>query len=80
MVKVLAFAGAKEAIGRDEFEVALEAPTSARAFLRRICEEHPKLKPYEGALRVAVNGGYAAWDEVVKDGDEVAIIPPVAGG
>jgi len=80
MVRVLAFAGARDAIGRDVFEVALDAPTSARAFLARICAEHPKLAPYVGALRLAVNGTYANWDDAVSDGDEVAILPPVAGG
>jgi len=80
MIRVLAFAGAREAIGRDAFEMTLEAPVTARALLDRICAEHPKLAPYATSLRLAINGAYAAWDEPVRDGDEVAIIPPVAGG
>lgn len=31
-------------------------------------------------VRVAVNGRYAAWDTRVASGDELAFIPPVAGG
>ncbi|MEE8117932.1 MAG: molybdopterin converting factor subunit 1 [Gammaproteobacteria bacterium] len=32
------------------------------------------------ALRVAVNGAYANWNQSIADGDEVVFIPPVAGG
>jgi molybdopterin synthase sulfur carrier subunit len=80
MIRVLAFAGARDAIGRDAFDLALDAPISARALLDRICADHAKLAPYASSLRLAVNGAYAGWDDLVRDGDEVAIIPPVAGG
>ncbi|HSX64412.1 MAG TPA: MoaD/ThiS family protein, partial [Pseudoxanthomonas sp.] len=32
------------------------------------------------ALRVAVDGEFAAWRDGVSDGAEVAFIPPVSGG
>ena len=31
-------------------------------------------------LRVAVDGEFAAWDAPVRDGAEIAFIPPVSGG
>jgi molybdopterin converting factor small subunit len=31
-------------------------------------------------LRVAINGAYVTLDDAVRAGDEVAVIPPVAGG
>ena len=31
-------------------------------------------------VRVAINDEFASWDEVIKDGDTIAFIPPVAGG
>ena len=31
-------------------------------------------------VRAAVNGRYASWDAPVRGGDEIAFIPPVAGG
>ena len=80
MIRVLAFAGARDAIGVAELSLSLAGPTTARALLERLCREHPPLAPYAGSLRLAVNGAYAAWDDPVADGDEVAIIPPVAGG
>jgi molybdopterin converting factor subunit 1 len=77
---VLLFAGAREAIGRENVDVPLEGSITARALLERLIELHPALAPWAPSLRVAVNGAYAAWDDPVREGDEVAIIPPVAGG
>lgn len=79
-VRVLAFAGARDAIGQAELSLQLDAPTTARSLLERLCREHPRLSPYASSLRLAVNGTYAAWDDPIADGDEVAVIPPVAGG
>jgi sulfur-carrier protein len=77
-VKVLFFAGARDAVGSGE--LSDQPAPSARAFLDRLCAQYPQLAPYASSLRVAINGTYAAWDDPVRDGDEVAIIPPVAGG
>ena len=80
MIRVLAFAGARDAIGEGELSLSLVGATDARALLDRLCREHPRLAPYAGSLRLAVNGTYADWGDPVVDGDEVALIPPVAGG
>ncbi len=34
----------------------------------------------ESRLRVAVNGEFAGWNHALRDGDEIAFIPPVSGG
>lgn len=31
-------------------------------------------------VRVAVDGGFAHWGDVPRDGSEIAFIPPVSGG
>lgn len=79
-VRVLAFAGARDVIGAGEVSFEIDAPEPARAFLDRVIARFPALAPYRAALRLAVNGAYAGWDEPVRPGDEVALIPPVAGG
>ena len=78
--RVLTFAAAREVMGRSEFEVPLDAPVTARAFLDALIDGCPALRPYNSSLRVAVNGAYVRWDDEINPGDEVAIIPPVAGG
>lgn len=33
-----------------------------------------------GSLRAVVNEEFVAWDTLLRDGDQVVFIPPVAGG
>lgn len=79
-VKLLAFAGARDVLGSAELTFALAAPCTASELLAEVCRRWPALAPWRGAIRVAVNGTYAAADDPVGFGDEVALIPPVAGG
>lgn len=80
VVRLLAFAGARDVIGAAEVDVSLEERCTVAEFFERICERFPALVPYRGSLRLAVNGSYASNKDYVTAGDEVAIIPPVAGG
>jgi molybdopterin synthase catalytic subunit/molybdopterin synthase sulfur carrier subunit len=79
-VRMLAFAGARDIIGAGELEIPLDAPCTAETFLNLLCSRFPALTPYRGSLRIAVNGVYAMPGDSVTFGDEVAVIPPVAGG
>ena len=42
--------------------------------------EMPSLLQYESTMSVAVNAEYAKMAAAVRDGDEVAFLPPVSGG
>jgi len=77
---MLAFAGARDVLGAGELEFPLTLPCSAEELLGHICDRFPALAPYRASLRVAVNGCYAARGDPVTAGDEIALIPPVAGG
>ncbi|MBL8601516.1 MAG: MoaD/ThiS family protein [Myxococcales bacterium] len=77
---MLLFAAARETVGSAETTLSLAAPATARAVLDALTEAHPGLRGYHRAMRVAINGAYARDDDPVAAGDEVAIIPPVAGG
>ncbi|MDI1445863.1 MoaD/ThiS family protein [Polyangium sp. 6x1] len=79
-VRLLAFAGARDVLGASELAFPLEAPCTAEELLHHVCSRFPALVPYRRSIRVAVNGAYAGPDEEVRSGDEVALIPPVAGG
>lgn len=79
-VRLLTFAGARDVVGAAEVDVPLDAPCSAAELLDRVCALYPALAPYRKALRLAVNGSYVAWSDPIAAGDEVAVIPPVAGG
>jgi molybdopterin converting factor subunit 1 len=79
-VRLLAFAGARDVIGAGELDLALTLPCTATDLLDQVCARFPGLVPYRGSIRVAVNGTYADAAEPIRAGDEVALIPPVAGG
>ena len=79
-VRLLAFAGARDVLGTGELTLPLAAPCSAGELLAEVCRRYPALDPWRRSLRIAVNGTYAAADDRVAFGDEVALIPPVAGG
>ncbi len=80
LIQVLLFASLKDALGTDQ--LALELPAGARVadVLHALAEREPKITPWLQHVRVARNLDYAAADEEVRQGDEIALIPPVSGG
>jgi molybdopterin synthase catalytic subunit len=83
-VTVLLFARLREVVGAPSvmLNVPASEPTSARArdAWLALTAAHPRLTGTDSGLRVAVNQSYADWDTPIADGDEIAFIPPVAGG
>ena len=45
-----------------------------------LVERTPALAAHRPYVRAARNGAYAGWDDGLADGDEIAFLPPVAGG
>ncbi|HWW77387.1 MAG TPA: molybdenum cofactor biosynthesis protein MoaE [Pyrinomonadaceae bacterium] len=79
-VRVLFFGAAREAAA-DEAALSLRPRTTAREAFERLLEEYPRLRRFGPSLLVAVNQEYARDLEVeLKDGDELALFPPVSGG
>jgi molybdopterin converting factor small subunit len=75
------FARAREAAGTGEAQVASGA--TLRDTLDEACERFgAEFRAVLSASRVWVNGDEApdGDDTVLRDGDEVAILPPVSGG
>jgi molybdopterin synthase catalytic subunit len=79
-VKVLFFGAARDAVGQGEVDLTLEGhPTAANAFAQ-VLETFPDLRRFGRSLLFAVNLEYAPADLEVRDGDELAVFPPVSGG
>ncbi len=79
-VRVLYFASFREATGRDEElrEISDRAPVSE--LWRVLSREVPLFARFPAMPPVAVNRVYAEAGAVLQEGDEVAFLPPVAGG
>jgi molybdopterin converting factor subunit 1 len=76
---VLLFARYAEELGSDSVTVRLPADATAADVLAAV-RSLPGAERLPPAPMIAVNERYATADHPVRPGDEVAIIPPVAGG
>jgi len=66
-------------IGKTELDIALEDSITVGAFKFILKEKYPQLKNIN-SYAIAVNEVYAKDSIILKEGDVVAIIPPVSGG
>lgn len=78
-VRVLLFASYADAVGRNELTLDLDEGSSVADVLNRV-RQLTGGQAVPPAPLLAVNATYAAPSVRVRAGDEVAIIPPVAGG
>ena len=80
MLKVLYFAGLREAIGCGAENLEMPSGVTTVAELRAVLGvRHPVLLSAKN-LRMAVNQNMCGMEAPVVDGDEVAFFPPVTGG
>lgn len=79
-VRVLLFAAYRERAGRAEVSLELERGATVAALVERLRRLFPRLAPPEQEVVVAVNQEYADPSQELREGDEVALIPPVSGG
>ncbi|GEN33995.1 MULTISPECIES: molybdopterin converting factor subunit 1 [Aneurinibacillus] len=80
MITVKLFAAMAEEAGEDTLTLSWNEGMSTEDVKRWLGERYPALVPRIPAAMVAVNQEFAAGSAALKDGDEVAFIPPVSGG
>lgn len=78
-VQALLFARYAELLGADRVTLSLPDGTRAGDAVSHLRRQHPAdgLPP---RVLLAVNGRQAAPDRILDDGDELAMLPPLAGG
>ncbi|RZA24823.1 MAG: molybdopterin converting factor subunit 1 [Proteobacteria bacterium] len=77
-VTIRYFASLRETAG-----VPSESLTTAAGSARELYEELSErygFKLQEKHLKLSINRSYQPFESVLKDGDEIAFIPPVSGG
>ena len=77
-ITVKLFATYREIIGTSVLELDIPQGSNTRSLLTILKQKNKKLST-DYAI-VAVNSEYVSENAVIKEGDEVAIIPPVSGG
>jgi molybdopterin converting factor subunit 1 len=78
-VTVLLFASYADTLGKTQLELDLRSGATVSEVLGHV-RAMPGADHLPPEPLVAVNERYARRDQVLTAGDEVAIIPPVAGG
>jgi molybdopterin converting factor subunit 1 len=78
-VTVLLFASYAEALGASSLALELTGEATVADVISSV-RSHPGADRLPSTPLVAVNQQYADAASPVRDGDEVAIIPPVSGG
>ena len=79
-VNVLYFAVLRERLARDGETLSLPAGADIRAARAALAAMYPELAPLLPRVATAVNRTMAPDTQPLSDGDELALIPPVAGG
>ena len=79
-VRVVAFARIREILGVASLELTLESEATVGSVWDGLARERPALADLRASTRFARNGVVAASTEPLRDGDEVALLPPFGGG
>lgn len=79
-VRLLFFASYRDLAGRDSLELELPSGADAAHAIRLARRSTPALGRLPERPAIAVNQCYAALATPLSEGDEVALLPPVAGG
>ena len=80
IVRVQFFSHLRDVTGASESEVHVAEGASVADLLTVLFGEHPKLRDWESSILVGVGVDFVDRDYLLKEGDEVAVMPPVQGG
>jgi len=79
-VRVLYFAVARDLASVSGESVLLPDGATVRGLLEEVMRLHPNLKKIQRSIRFSVNFEVVDRGDALHNGDEVGVLPPVAGG
>lgn len=79
-VKVLYFASAREATEKTGEVLELPEGSTTAALVELLEKNYWRLSFKESKISIAINKTYCREETELKDGDEIALIPPISGG
>lgn len=79
-IRLKFFASYREVIGKKEMELDLKEGKRLADLLQHLYKKYPRLEAFKEGIICSINKEYAPLDAKLKEGDEVALLPPVSGG
>ncbi len=79
-INVLFFGALKDLVGQASEQVEVEPGSDIGVLFEKFARRFPELEPHGPSLLFSRNREFAARDDKLADGDEVAFLPPVSGG
>ncbi len=81
IIKVRFFSMLKGKVGKEEASLSIPENTSAYQLKNILKNEFPAIAEFiDKNIMISVNQEFAHKNTVIKDGDEVALLPPFSGG
>jgi molybdopterin converting factor subunit 1 len=78
-IKILTFGIARDIIGKSLFEMDFTEGGTVEQLKSQLLEKYPRFGNLS-TLMIAVNEEYGVNDTILSEKDDIALIPPVAGG
>jgi molybdopterin converting factor subunit 1 len=79
-IKIVFFASLREYVGAKAIELEVPADTTVAGLKELLVETYPRMLPAKDSIMTAINREYAASDQGIPFGAEIALFPPVSGG
>ena len=79
-IRVLLFGQLKDIVGKPEETLELASGASLADLVADYGHRFAQFQPLAGSIACALNQEYAPASALLKDGDEVGLLPPVSGG
>jgi len=80
LVQVRLFATYREIVGVGQLSWTLRNGATVGQLVEAVLARYPRLSGHEDSMLLTVNHEVVRPDLVLRDGDEVALLPPVSGG
>lgn len=79
-ITLLYFAFIKEITGVKFDLLELPSDIPVKSLVEIILEKYPRLRNIINMIQISVNYKVVDRDTILKEGDEVALLPPISGG
>jgi len=79
-IKIKFFASHRELVGAGEIDMEVEKNLKVGDIFQNLKDKYPALIEVEPTTIIVINHNIATMDDSVKDGDVLAMFPPVSGG